>query len=89
MKGSEGGIDERATIELMPGEVDRGTLLAVQEGTGVVEVCWSAGSGKLERVGQLGYLRKRRECLGGVREGFQVPCVALLIDDGKDGCSDS
>ena len=40
---------------------------------------------KLQCFGQLGDLGQRRESIGGVLQGWESPCCALLVDEGVDG----
>ena len=53
MQGSEGGVDEGASVEAVPGEVDGRALGAVDEGAGVVEDGVEVFDGELEGAGKL------------------------------------
>lgn len=56
LEGSEGGVDEGAAVEAVPGEVDGRALGAVDEGAGVVQDGVEVFDGELEGAGELGDL---------------------------------
>jgi hypothetical protein len=51
LERAEGGVDKRPAVEPMPGKRNSGSLLVVQEGSGVVKVRWFAGGGELQCLG--------------------------------------
>ena len=56
MEGSQRGVDEGASVEAVPGEVNRRALGSVDEGAGVVDDGGEIFDGELESAGKLGDL---------------------------------
>ncbi len=88
LEGAEGGVDEWAAVEMVPGKVYGWALLVVDEGAGVVELGSAVGGGEFEGLWELGDLSERREGFGGWRRGWSPQDCALLVDDGVDGRGD-
>lgn len=85
--GSQRCVDQRASIEAMPGKINRGACRFAHEWSGVAKVCRNRSSGQVQALWDLRDVREAGVELFEIPRRREAHVLPVTIDDSSNGAS--